>query len=397
MKNTLVNGRLRERNGVYHVVLYWYDENNKQRTHSFSTKIRTDEKKARKRAEEILLKARVEFLPQKEKEQIVRSNLYVEDYFELMLHKYIVLRELAISSGITVKEHYKRVCSYFSGKKITLKDLNKTHVEDFLFYLLSVRKLNPSTVNNIYAFFKAICNLGIEEDLISFKIFTGIKYTFKKKKKDYTTLEKNFIRDFLQCLKKEEYALELLLFLFYGCRTGETLGITFSSINFIENTIKIKRSLVWNREDGEYYVNEFLKTNSSRRILPLFEEMKNLFLERKERIEKNKKFFKKTYDNTWNDYICVRADGKMIPYYALRNFLESFCKKYNFPRLTPHSLRHTFATIMHDEGMDLKDLQMWLGHASIKMTADTYVHSNITKNSNAVSHVRETMIIKNIS
>ncbi|CAL7907646.1 Recombinase [Fusobacterium necrophorum subsp. funduliforme] len=396
MKNTLVNGRLRERNGIYHAVLYWYDENNKQRTHSFSTKIRTDEKNARKRAEEILLKARVEFLPQKEKEQIARSNLYVEDYFELMLNKYIVLRHLAISSGITVKRHYKRVYSFFHGKKITLKELNKTHVEDFLFYLLSTRKLNPSTANNNYAFFKAICNMAIEEELISFKIFNGIKYTFKKKKKEYATLEKNFIREFLECLRKEKYMLELLLFLFYGCRTGETLGVTFSVVNFTENTIKIKKSLVWNTEKKEYYVNEFLKTDSSRRTLPLFEEMKSLFLERKERIEKNKKFFKNSYDNTWEDYICVKEDGKMIAYHTLRYFLEVFCKKYNFPRLTPHLLRHTFATIMHSEGMDLKDLQMWLGHSSIKMTADTYVHSDITKNSVAVSNVRKTMITKNI-
>lgn len=39
-----------------------------------------------------------------------------------------------------------------------------------------------------------------------------------------------------------------------------------------------------------------------------------------------------------------------------------------------HSLRHSFTTNMYDAGMDMRELQMWLGHSSISTTMDLYLH-----------------------
>lgn len=111
------------------------------------------------------------------------------------------------------------------------------------------------------------------------------------------------------------------------------------------------------------------------------------------RIEEDKKFFGSIYNYKWDDYICVSENGNIISYGSLNYALKNISKNLNIQNLTPHLLRHSFATIMHEEGMDIKDLQIWLGHANIKITADTYVHSDSTKNPFVISKVEKTLNI----
>ncbi|MCF0163096.1 MAG: site-specific integrase [Fusobacterium necrophorum] len=384
----LVNGRLRERNGIYHVVLYWYDENHKQRSHSFSTKIQITEPKARRRAEEILLKARVEFSSRKFQEISPRSNLYVEDYFRLMFPKYVKLRNIARSTANNCEMYCKKICSFFEGKKITLKNLNKSYVDDFLLFLLN--SLQASSAKNYFAFFKAICEMGIEDEIISWKIFKK-KYAFPIKNKGYIILPKREFPRFFECLRGTKYELEIIIFLVLGCRKGEVQGLTFFAFNFEEDTFDIKQSLVWDKQKKEYYINFSLKGESSRRKLPFFQRIKELVLERKERIEKDKKFFGNSYNYKWDGFVCLKENGDLLSTNEIYYFLKSFYKKYNFPKLTPHTLRHTFATTVHAEGMDIRDLQQWLGHSEITTTAKTYVHSDSTRNSSVIQKVKNVM------
>ena len=46
----------------------------------------------------------------------------------------------------------------------------------------------------------------------------------------------------------------------------------------------------------------------------------------------------------------------------------------SLPEISPHKLRHTFATRGLESGMDMKELQILLGHSTMKLTSDTYTH-----------------------
>ena len=49
-------------------------------------------------------------------------------------------------------------------------------------------------------------------------------------------------------------------------------------------------------------------------------------------------------------------------------------------KLTPHQLRHGYATILYDAGIDLKTAQAWMGHANIQTTMDIYTHISEDRN-----------------
>ena len=54
-------------------------------------------------------------------------------------------------------------------------------------------------------------------------------------------------------------------------------------------------------------------------------------------------------------------------------------KQYGFPHIRFHDLRHSCASMLIANGFNLKDIQDWLGHANISMTADIYGHLDMTR------------------
>ena len=54
-------------------------------------------------------------------------------------------------------------------------------------------------------------------------------------------------------------------------------------------------------------------------------------------------------------------------------------KKYDLPHIRFHDLRHTCASMLLSEGYGLKDVQEWLGHSDIKMTANIYGRLDIRR------------------
>ena len=58
----------------------------------------------------------------------------------------------------------------------------------------------------------------------------------------------------------------------------------------------------------------------------------------------------------------------------MRKALKTACKKAKVPHCTHHSLRHAYATIMHEKGKDIGTISKLLGHANPTVTQNIYVH-----------------------
>lgn len=122
------------------------------------------------------------------------------------------------------------------------------------------------------------------------------------------------------------------------------------------------------------YAEDKLKTKSSFRTLPLIPEVRALLLETKERQENYRKLFKKSYDNTYADYVCVDEMGKLFcPNYITDHF-GYLLKRYQFRKIRFHDLRHSCASLLLAHGIPMKSIQEWLGHSTFATTADTYSH-----------------------
>ncbi len=157
--------------------------------------------------------------------------------------------------------------------------------------------------------------------------------------------------------------------LYYGLRRGEVIGLKWSAIDFKNNKVKINHTIT---QTLTLTAKDRTKTASSKREYPLLPELKEMLKTIQSEQKKNKKFFGKFYQE--NDYVFTLSDGKPYrPTYITQTF-SKILKANGFPHMRFHDLRHSCASVLHDKGWELKDIQDWLGHADIQTTANIYTH-----------------------
>jgi len=61
--------------------------------------------------------------------------------------------------------------------------------------------------------------------------------------------------------------------------------------------------------------------------------------------------------------------------YSVSDWVRKFVKRNNLPYFTPHSLRHTHATLLIAEGVSIPTVSRRLGHSSIATTSKIYIHA----------------------
>ena len=178
----------------------------------------------------------------------------------------------------------------------------------------------------------------------------------------------------------------ILITIFTGLRQGELLGL--QNGNVLNNKIFVKKELLKIRifEDskskGYKYKLAPTKTKNSVRVIPL-----NNFC--MELIEK----FKCEQKQKWDNNNLVFNDSSLLFTTQTCNYIDSvnfarawkrFLKKENIEYKKWHSLRHSFASLLFQNGTDIKTVQELLGHSDIKTTMDIYVHTFPEQKENAV-------------
>lgn len=148
------------------------------------------------------------------------------------------------------------------------------------------------------------------------------------------------------------FGLFAYLILYTGCRRGEALALTYEDIDFEKNTIDINKVIVF--ENGKPKVYNRAKSKDGIRTIPLLIPLKNVL---------NKK--KTGY---------IFNDKSLLLTLSQFNMLWNRYKKETNVNLSPHQLRHAFATICFDAGLEAKDASKILGHSKIELTLDVYTH-----------------------
>lgn len=86
-----------------------------------------------------------------------------------------------------------------------------------------------------------------------------------------------------------------------------------------------------------------------------------------------------------NNYVFKWQDGRPYSPDYISHRLNRLLKKHNLPHIRFHELRHSCASILITLVFSLKDVQEWLGHADIKMTANIYAHLDVIRKKVAAS------------
>ena len=167
------------------------------------------------------------------------------------------------------------------------------------------------------------------------------------------------------------HELQALIYvtLYYGLRRSEVLGLKWDAVDFDPDTLKIQHTVV---KQKTIIAKDSTKSMTSRRVYPLLKEVKKLLLELREKQKRDRIDFGSVYTET--DYIFVWSDG--MPYrpdYITRTF-KKVLAQHGLPQMRFHDIRHSTASILYDNGWELKDIQQWLGHADIGTTGNIYTH-----------------------
>lgn len=162
----------------------------------------------------------------------------------------------------------------------------------------------------------------------------------------------------------------LIILLNTGMRVGELLALKWKNVDFDKKLIHIveTRGVVINRNrkdgDNKYIeVDRPTKTKAGTRIIPMNQKAEECLL-----------YFKSL--NYKSPYVMANGDEKdsVIPYKNLQKALKHILQKTGINYGSLHALRHTFATRLFKRGVEVKVVSELLGHSSVKVTYDIYIH-----------------------
>ena len=377
------NYRLRDRNGIYHVVVYWINPITKEqesKSKSTGLRLKGNKKKAEEIGEAFLQEVKEKFNNAYQKEEIEKNFEKKEKIkFLNFLEQSITNNKNSIeyTTYKSYRDQQKIIESFFSVKNLDLENVTVADILDFYNYSSNVRKNTNNTVVHYHALLRKTFTEAYIRKLIKENIMLEIP---RPKKEKYISEVFNLkeINIFLNHIKGHRFELEMNLALFYGFRRSELLGLRFSVIDFDNNTILVNTKIT-SSEKEKLVPKQKMKNDSSYRIMPLLDSIKKLIIQRMERIKKDKHFFKSIYTKKWEGFICVGENGELIKPDRVTRTFRKLINECGLKKIRLHDLRHSCATLLYEQDIQLKDIQMWLGHSDIQTTANIYSHFDYTR------------------
>lgn len=424
IRNKKITGHLRIKDGIYYVVLQYKSHEEKYKQTSFCTKLK--EKGNKKKALEILDEVKNRFtvwttdeenkeekkkmkyliwcmianqpfddnlftigkprkLPTKEEQKIEFSE---DMLFTEFLYKWMTEIEIH-NIRITTYDKYinklnHRILPYFrSYPTLTLKNLKSKYIQEFYEYQKSgymlndrmYKSLKPVSIHHLHSMIHKALKYAYAMDLIETDIASKLMKPTKTKY-EHTTYTKDELEILLDAVKGTsiEYAVKLTTY--YGFRRSEVLGLTWDCVDWEKNTIDIKQTLIeeYVNGKGNIKLENKLKTQSTKRVMPLTEHMRNLLLEIQCYQETNKKKYKHCYNHENDNFVITDEKGNLFVPSNFTHVFANFIKKHKLKKIRFHDLRHTCASLLYEANVPLKEIQVWLGHANLSITANIYTH-----------------------
>lgn len=295
-------------------------------------------------------------------EDEVRHNPYIDTTVEELLDHYIENKKMC-GMKATTERGYKNAAeriNSFMGDYLA-REVTAYQVECFVSAL--AKKYAPKTVHN---------TIGLLNSAYMRAVRTGQLMTNpcqyvalpKKQKPDIRVFSEHEMLVFFSALKEEriDFRVAYELCLLCGLRRSEVLGLKESDVNIPFKCVTISHTR--HRVNGEN-IEQDTKTEQSHRTLALpdvvIEDIKTLLKEHD-----------RPYKHT--DYLIQDGFGHPLNPSVLTNHISEIEDKAGLPRVNVHGLRHTFASMLNREGVDIARISRELGHSNLTTTLNVYTH-----------------------
>lgn len=191
--------------------------------------------------------------------------------------------------------------------------------------------------------------------------------------KEIRCMDDKEMLQFFNCLENEpiQYKTLMTLLVYSGMRRGEVCGLKWQDIDFDNKILHIQRTVLYTPKKGVYV--DTPKTRGSNRIIKLAD----IVFTDLEQHRKQQAIQRLQLGERWNndDFVFTQWDGNPIHPDSLTSWIHKFIQKNNLPYANIHSLRHTNATLMIANGVNVATVSKRLGHSSTATTTKTYIHA----------------------
>ena len=203
----------------------------------------------------------------------------------------------------------------------------------------------------------------------------------KPKRRSYDDEQTKILLENLELLSSEDtkYKVAIILTVFTGVRLGELMGLEWQDVDFKNGIISINRSSQYLSDMGVF--TKVPKTESSIREIAIPEFIISLLEEYKLWYEEQKSIYGELW--TDSDRLFVQADGKPMHPSTISKWFVKYVGQIGLPVINFHGLRHTNASLLVAQNIDIAVISARLGHAQISTTLDFYVHPLLSHNRKA--------------
>ena len=249
----------------------------------------------------------------------------------------------------------RQFASYCGERQLTPKDITQTHVSTYLSYLSGQGK-SPATVSRGLASIKGFFSYLVKEELVAENPAAHVA-SIKSEKKLPQVLTGKEVERLLaqpQCTDMKGYRDKAMLELLYatGIRVTELISLNVTDVNLAGSFIRCE-------------------SKGKERIIPLYPAAVDALAVYMQNIRP------KMIADIDEQALFVNMNGDRMSRQGFWKIVKSYQEKAHIDKdITPHTLRHSFATHLLENGADLRSIQEMMGHSDI---SSTQVYAQLVK------------------
>jgi integrase len=324
----------------------WWDENEKQVSKTFDRQAI---------ARDFMVKLENEM---REGIYTEPSKIRLSDYLSEWIEAY--QDNLAPNTARSYRINIKHITGILGNRMI--QKLQPAEIENAYAELGKI--LSPKSVIYIHTTLSRALSMAEKQRLITRNPCFYVDRPKKDPQSKASFVHPDDIALYLNTFKDSYLYVPVCLALFGGLRRGEALGLQWKDVDFKKGLITVKNNLTY---DGLR-----IPKNGKFRTIPISAPIQKVLIEQRDMQRKSKELLWDKYHRS--DYVCTKEDGTILDPSTVSSRFGQILKREGIPHVRYHDLRHTAASLMILEGVDLKTISEILGHSSISITADVYGH-----------------------
>ena len=297
----------------------------------------------------------------------------------------LVDRYLKTKTGVrqSTKQGYVTVQRLLAKEAFGKKTIRSVKTPDAKLFLIKLQQEDGksySSIHTIRGVLRPAFQMAVDDDILVKNPFgfqlAGVLVNDAVTREAIT---KDQMRKFLKFVHDDVVYCkyyEVVYILFHtGMRISEFCGLTLKDIDLENRTVNIDHQL--QRTSDMRYIIETTKTDAGTRVLPITEDVAQMFQAIIE--DRNAPKVEKAIDG-YSGFLFYDDNGMPLVAMHWQHRFNHMVGRYNdiyrvqMPNITPHVCRHTYCSNMAKSGMNPKTLQYLMGHSDISVTMNVYTH-----------------------